>query len=271
MDKIFLNNLEIFAYHGVFQEEKKLGQKFILSLELDLDLREAGISGDLTKSVHYGELCNKVEEIFTKESYDLIETAAEKVAEFVLIEYPLVRGVKVHLKKPWAPILRHLEYAAIEINRKWHKAFISFGSNIGDKEENINSAIEYIKKSKHTKIVKISSLIKTEPWGYIDQEEFINGAMEIKTLLSPLELINFLLSVEKELKRERIIKWGPRTIDLDVIFYDDIISTDERIILPHPRMEQRMFVLEPLAEIAPYAVHPILKKRVIELMEKLKK
>lgn len=271
MDKIYLNNLEIFAYHGVFEEEKKLGQKFILSLELNLDLREAGVTGDLTKSVHYGELCHGVEKVFTKQSYDLIEMAAEKVAEFVLTEYPLVQGVKVTLKKPWAPIMRHLEYAAIEINRKWHKAFISFGSNMGDKEANINNAIELIKKSNHTKVVKVSSFIKTEPWGYVDQEEFINGAMEIRTMLSPIELVEFLLSVEQELKRERIIKWGPRTIDLDVILYDDVISTDERIILPHPRMEQRLFVLEPLAEIAPYEVHPIFRRRIIDLKEDVEK
>ena len=134
MDKIYLKNVEIFANHGVFAEEKSLGQKFILDIELNLDLEEAGKSGDLTKSVHYGELCHGIEKEFTKESFDLIETAAEKVANYTLKNYPLVKSVKVTLKKPWAPIGRHLDYAAVEIERGYHEAYLSIGSNIGDKK-----------------------------------------------------------------------------------------------------------------------------------------
>lgn len=100
MDKLYLKDVEIFANHGVFNEEKSLGQKFILSLELDVDLSLASKSGDLTKSVHYGELCHNIEKEFQKESYDLIETAAEKIAEYVLYNYDLVKNIKVLLKKP---------------------------------------------------------------------------------------------------------------------------------------------------------------------------
>ena len=144
MDKIYLKNVEIFANHGVFKEEKTLGQKFVLDLELTLSLEEAGRTGDLTKSVHYGELCHGIEKEFMKESYDLIETAAQKVAEFTLYNYPLVKDVKVTLKKPWAPIGRHLDYAAVQIERGLHEAYLSIGSNIGNKEENLNRAIELI-------------------------------------------------------------------------------------------------------------------------------
>ena len=189
MDKIYLKNVEIFANHGVFQEEKTLGQKFILDLELTLSLEEAGKTGDLTKSVHYGELCHGIEKEFTKTSYDLIETAAEKVAEYTLINYPIVESVKVTLKKPWAPIGRHLDYAAIEIERSWHEAYLSIGSNMGDKEKNLNEAISFIKNLENTKIEKVSSFIVTEPWGYLEQDEFLNGALKIKTLLSPKDLL----------------------------------------------------------------------------------
>ncbi|GAB6167642.1 2-amino-4-hydroxy-6-hydroxymethyldihydropteridine diphosphokinase [Clostridium carnis] len=270
MDKIYLENVEIFANHGVFQEEKNLGQKFILCVELTLDLSEAGKKGDLNKSVHYGELCHQIEKEFQSESHNLIETAAEKVAEFILYNYSVVKEVKVTLKKPWAPIGRHLDYAAIEITRSWHKAYISFGSNVGDKLQNIREAIDKIGNHKEIKIGKVSSLIKTEPWGYEDQEEFLNGAMEIDTTLSHRELMKVLLEIESEMKRERIIRWGPRIIDLDIIFFDNIISSDEDIILPHPRMEFRNFVLEPLNEIAPYVLHPVLNKRVFILFEENK-
>ena len=97
MDKLYLKDVEIFANHGVFNEEKSLGQKFILSLELDVDLSLASKSGDLTKSVHYGELCHNIEKEFQKESYDLIETAAEKIAEYVLYNYDLVKNIKLIL------------------------------------------------------------------------------------------------------------------------------------------------------------------------------
>ncbi|AYE35371.1 2-amino-4-hydroxy-6-hydroxymethyldihydropteridine diphosphokinase [Clostridium septicum] len=271
MDKLYLENIEIFANHGVFQEEKNLGQKFIISLELKLDTREAAITGDLTKSVHYGELCHKIEEEFQKESYDLIETVAEKVAEFILFNYKLVKEVKVTLKKPWAPINRHLDYAAIEIVRGWHKAYIALGSNIGGKEHNIKEAINRIKENKNITVSKVSNLIETEPWGFEDQDTFINGVIEVETILSPKELIKTLLSIENDMKRERILRWGPRIIDLDIIFYDDLISNDEEVIIPHPRMEEREFVLEPLNEIAPNMLHPILNKRVFQLLRDIKK
>ncbi|MGG5461587.1 2-amino-4-hydroxy-6-hydroxymethyldihydropteridine diphosphokinase [Clostridium sp. B9] len=270
MDKIVINDFEVFGNHGVFEEEKRLGQKFILSIELSLDTREAGITGDLTKSVHYGELAHKVEEEFKRESYDLIETAAEKICEFILLEYPLVKKVKLSLKKPWAPILRSLDTVFIGIERSWNEAYLSYGSNIGDKKYYIEEALKELNKEYHTKILKTSSLITTEPWGYTDQEEFLNGACMIKTLLSPKELMKFLLEIEQKLKRERIIKWGPRTIDLDIIFFNDLISEDEEVVLPHPRMHQRSFVLEPLNEIAPYKIHPLYKKRVFELLDNLK-
>lgn len=266
MDKLYLENIEIFANHGVFKEEKTLGQKFIISLELTIDMREAAITGDLNKSVHYGELCHRIEEEFKRESYDLIETATEKLAEYILFNYDMVKRVKVMLKKPWAPIGRHLDYAAVEIERGWHKAYISIGSNIGDKKKNIEESIERIKNIKEIRVSKISTLIETAPWGVEDQEEFLNGAIEIDTILSPKELIRTLLKIESDMKRERILRWGPRIIDLDVIFYDDLISSDEEIILPHPRMEERLFVLEPLNEIAPYMLHPIRNKRVFELL-----
>jgi len=270
MDKLYLKDVEIFANHGVFKEEKTLGQKFILTLELDLDVREAAKNCDLTKSVHYGELCHNIEKEFQRESYDLIETAAEKIAEYVLYNYDLVQGVKVLLKKPWAPIGRHLDTAAIEIYRKWHKAYISIGSNIGNKEENIKDSIGRLKENKEIKVTKIASIIETDPWGYEEQDTFKNTAIEIKTFLNPKELMKTLLTIEQDMKRERIIKWGPRIIDLDIIFFDDYATSDDYVTIPHPRMEEREFVLEPLNEIAPNYIHPLNKKRVFRMLEEIR-
>lgn len=267
MDKIYIKDLEIFANHGVFNEEKTLGQKFILNIEVSLSLREAAKTTNLTKSINYGELCHNIEKEFTSKTFDLIESAAENLAEYILLKYTLASSVKIKLKKPWAPILRHLEYAAIEIKRSKHEAYISIGSNVGDREKNLREAIELLKENKLITIEKISSFINTKPWGLEDQDDFLNGAIKIKTLLSHYELMDELLKIEEKMKRERIIKWGPRNIDLDIIFFDNLVTCDEHIILPHPRMEEREFVLKPLCEIAPYKIHPILNKRVFRLLE----
>lgn len=271
MDKIILKQVEIFANHGVFQEEKNLGQKFVIDLELSLDTKEAAVTGDLTKSVHYGELCHNIEKVFQKESYDLIETAAQKVADYILENYEIVKSVKLELQKPWAPIGRHLKYAAVSIERSWHEAYLSIGSNLGDKEKNLKNALNELEKHKEIKIEKVSEFLVTEPWGDENQDEFLNGAVKIKTTYSPKELMHVLLDTEKEMGKKRIRKWGPRIIDLDVVFYDDLISDDEEIIIPHPRMEEREFVLKPLLEICPYKIHPVLRKPVFRLYEELTK
>ncbi|MGL4991061.1 MAG: 2-amino-4-hydroxy-6-hydroxymethyldihydropteridine diphosphokinase [Sarcina sp.] len=271
MDTIFIKDFEVFANHGVFEEEKRLGQKFILDIELKLSTREAAMTGDLTKSVHYGELAHNVEEMFKKESYDLIETAAEKVAEFILLKYELVKEVIVRVKKPWAPIHRTLDTVFVEIKRKWNDVYISFGSNMGDSEKNIKDGLELINSSIYNKVIEVSTIIKTQPWGYKEQNEFLNGVCRIKTILPANELMKFLLDVEKKLNRERIIKWGPRTLDLDIIFFNDEVSDSGSVILPHPMMHVREFVLEPLNEIAPYKIHPLLNKRVFEILENFKK
>ena len=269
MDKIIIKDLEVYAYHGVNQQEKDMGQKFLVSLELYLDLKEAGESDDLNKTISYAAVCSDISEELKRSKYDLIEKVAEETASFILMKYDLLEGVKVLIKKPWAPIGKSLDYAGVEIERFWHKAYIAIGSNLGNKEENLNNSIEEIESHKAIKVTNISNFIETEPVGYLEQDKFLNGAIEVKTLLTPKQLIRYLLHIELELKRERIVKWGPRTIDLDVLLYDDIITFDEEIIIPHPRMHERFFVLKPLSEIAPFVVHPLLKKRIINLLEEL--
>ncbi|MEG0378124.1 MAG: 2-amino-4-hydroxy-6-hydroxymethyldihydropteridine diphosphokinase [Eubacterium sp.] len=270
MDKLIIKDLEVFANHGVFAEEKTLGQKFILSFELDLSMREAAVTGDLSKSVHYGELCAEIEREFQRESYDLIETAGEMLASYILEHYTMVECVKVIVKKPWAPIHKPLKYAAIEIKRGWHRAFISFGSNMGNKEENIKSGLELLYSDPSICSIKESSIIETEPWGYEDQDTFLNGVLEIETTYTPHELMTFLLKIELALKRERLLKWGPRTLDLDLLFYDRLIIDSPDLILPHPRIKDRLFVLDPLAEIAPFYIHPVTHQSMLELCERLK-
>lgn len=142
--------------------------------------------------------------------------------------------------------------------------YISFGSNIGDREKAIEDALTLVNKNE-MKITKRSNIIETEPYGYIDQPIFLNGAIEVETELSCREVLERLLQIEKEVGRVRKFKWGPRLIDLDIIFFNDEIYDEEDLKVPHPDMQNRDFVLKPLCEICPDFIHPILKKKVKEL------
>lgn len=269
MDKIFIENLEFIGHHGVFEEEKKLGQKFLISLELETSLREAGVEDNLEKTTHYGFVSKTVEKIFFSKSYDLIECLAEDIAREILVEYKYITKVKVKIKKPWAPVGLILDSIAIEIERKWNVAYLSLGSNMGNKKDNLERAILKILELKDTFVTKRSAIIETEPFGYKEQDDFLNACIEIKTLLFPKELLANLLRIEKEMGRERKIKWGPRIIDLDIIFYNKDVIEDEELIVPHPYMEYRDFVLRPLEEIKASFVHPLLNKRISTLRKEL--
>lgn len=271
MDKIIIENLELIAEHGVFKEEKFLGQKFIISVEMTTDTREAGKTGNLNASTHYGFVADDIEKIFTGESFDLIETCAEKIAEMILTKYPLISEIKVTVKKPWAPIRKHFDFVAVEITRKWHTVYLSLGTNMGDKKKNLLEAIEKIGKLENTKVTSQSTILETEPFGYTEQDMFLNACIELKTLFTPQELLEKLLNIELEMGRVRTIKWGPRIIDIDILFFDDEIIQDKNLAVPHPWISERMFVLEPLCEIAPNLIHPLERKPVATLKRILEK
>ena len=147
-------------------------------------------------------------------------------------------------------------------------AYIGLGSNLGDKEDNIKKAIDLMKEK--CKILEVSSLYKTEPVGYKNQDWFLNCTVEIKINFLPHELLIFLKSIEKKLGRVKTIKNGPRTIDLDILFYGNEVIKTNNLTIPHPRLHERLFVLEPLKEICPELVHPILKKNINELISDLR-
>lgn len=155
------------------------------------------------------------------------------------------------------------------MNDKKVTAYIGLGSNIGDREATLNRAVELLGKIEGIEVTAVSSFYNTAPFGYVEQPDFLNAAAEIKTALSPDGLLQVCMMIEKELKRERIIRWGPRTIDLDILLYDDSIINEEHLTVPHPRMHERDFVLKPLNEIAPCALHPVYRQTVREMYIKV--
>jgi 2-amino-4-hydroxy-6-hydroxymethyldihydropteridine diphosphokinase len=148
--------------------------------------------------------------------------------------------------------------------------YLSLGSNIGDRETNLKKAVDKIKQNK-IQIIKESRIYETKPYGIKEQRDFLNLALKIETTHTPQKLIKILLDIEKEMGRVRDVKWGPRIIDIDILFYDSLIINDENLIIPHPELHNRLFVLEPLSEIAPDFIHPVIKKSIIDLLNHLRK
>jgi 2-amino-4-hydroxy-6-hydroxymethyldihydropteridine diphosphokinase len=148
-------------------------------------------------------------------------------------------------------------------------SYIAFGSNLGDRNKNIEKAIEYLKELDGITIKKVSSIYETQPDGGPPQGTFLNGVLEIETALPPDELLDRLKGIEARLGRVKTEENSPRPIDLDIIFYQDIVIDGERIKIPHPRMHEREFVLKGLCEIAPEFVHPRLNKTAKKLYEEL--
>lgn len=270
MDKIVIKDLEIFAYHGVLPEEKVKGQTFVLTAELFCDLREAGLTDNLDKTVNYAQVCEDIYKVMTGDKFDLIEAVAENIADTILLKYELIKKVRIIVSKPEAPIDMDFDTVCVDITRKKHIAYLGIGSNLGDKESYLDYAVDQLNKDDYIKVSKVSTYIVTKPYGNVEQDDFLNGCLEIETLYTPSELLAVVNDIEQGAGRKRLIHWGPRTLDIDILLYDREIIMEEKLIVPHVEMGKREFVLKPLCEIAPFAYHPGYNKTVMELYDILR-
>ena len=153
---------------------------------------------------------------------------------------------------------------------KIHTAYIGAGSNIGNKFVNCKNGIVALSESQNTQIKKWSKFYKTEPVGYEEQDWFINVVVKVETTLDPFHLLKTLKSIEHDVGRiNDAVRFGPRILDLDILLFDDIVTNSSGLIIPHPRMHKRHFVLKPICDIDPYIIHPVFRRTMQSLLEGL--
>jgi len=268
-DEIRIEGLKVYANHGVLPEETRDGQFFYVNAVLYVDTSKAGKTDDLTHSVHYGEVSQFITDWMQENTCLLLEAVCEKLAKEILLKYDLIYAIDLEVRKPHAPIPLPFGCVSVKVHQSWHKAYIALGSNMGDKEKYIRDAVEALDNHPQIMVKKVSDLLVTAPYGGVEQDEFLNGVMEIETILNPEELLDALHEIENAADRKRTLRWGPRTLDLDILLYDRLVYESETLNIPHVDMQNRRFVLEPMVQIAPQAYHPLLGKNMKTLMEDL--
>ncbi|WP_169251624.1 2-amino-4-hydroxy-6-hydroxymethyldihydropteridine diphosphokinase [Brevibacterium sp. 'Marine'] len=257
-DRIELRGLTVRGNHGVFDFEKREGQDFVIDVTLHTSIERAAATDDLAETIHYGELAEDVAGIVENNTFDLIETLADRIADHCL---SLCEHVELVVHKPSAPIQRTFDDVRIRVER--HRAagadageteaYLSLGANLGDAADTLDQAVAALDRHPDITVTGRSSLFRTAPWGGVDQDDFLNLGVLVTTTLSALELLSVAQGIEVACGRTRELRWGPRTLDIDLIRFGGEDAEQHRrtprLTLPHPRAHERAFVLAPWAEL----------------------
>jgi dihydroneopterin aldolase/2-amino-4-hydroxy-6-hydroxymethyldihydropteridine diphosphokinase len=256
-DQIVLKGISAQGFHGVLAFEKRDGQTFVVDVTMHVDLAPAGTSDDLADTVNYAEVAGDIVALIEGEPLDLIEALASRIADRVLAR-PLVEAVEVVVHKPQAPVGHPFTDVQVSVFRERQApVVIALGSNIGDSVETLHDAA--IALYGLIDIVDVSPIVETDPVGGPDQPAYLNAVVTGTTHLAPSSLLAGLHDIERAHGRTREVRWGPRTLDLDLIQYGDpVFDTDVRmdsptLTLPHPRAHERPFVLVPWLQAEPEA------------------
>ena len=263
-NKILIRGLEVSARHGVLEEEKVNPQSFVFDVDLYADFYQAAKNDDINATVNYAKACDILVETVTAKTYNLIETLAYS-GVYALFEVLNLKKVSLTVYKPQAPVPHKFGTVGVTVTAEKEKVYLSLGSSMGDKKNYLDTAIKKLSQTRGIEVKKVSSYIVTEPYGGVAKNGFLNCAVEIETWLTPRQLLEEIHRIEKECGRVRTVRWGDRTLDIDIIFFGRKTVAEEDLQIPHPEYFKRDFVLKPLNEIAPDFVCPHFLKKVKDL------
>ena len=258
-DRISLHGLRGFGRHGVFDHERASGQEFVVDAVLWVDTRAAAAADDLSLTVDYGAVAGRLAAIVSGPPVALIETLAQRLAAACL-EDQSVCEVEVTVHKPQAPVGQPVSDIAVTIRRGQpgpasRPVVLALGSNIGDRLANLQRGLREL-CGPELACTAISPVYETHPVGGPDQDDYLNAVLLASSALPAAAILARCQAAEAALGRVRLQRWGPRTLDVDVIACDDEISDDPALTLPHPRAHERAFVLAPWLDVAPDARRP---------------
>ena len=254
-DQIEISALRVVAIVGALPHEREIAQPLQIDLTLDVDLSDAGRSDDLDDTVHYGFVADQVIALVQESKDTLLERLAARIADEVLT-FDRVEAVTVLVTKLRPPIAVDAASTAVRMHRTRataalapraaHRAFIALGSNLGDREGFLRAGVLGLGN-----VVAMSDVYETDPvGGPDDQGAYLNMVVEVETTLDPFALLRRCQRIEAEAMRQRVVRWGPRTLDVDIILYDDAAIQSDDLVVPHPLFAERRFVLQPLSDIA---------------------
>ncbi len=251
-DQIDLRGVRVHGKHGVLPDEKIDGHDFFVDALLWLDTAAAGTADALEYSVSYADIAQIIERVVDAPSVDLIETLAERICDAILAEHPLIRRVRVSINKPSAPIPQPFANVTVSAvrNAPPQVCVLALGSNMGDPRAHLVEALEGIRTFPGTRVRAVSRVYETDPVGGVDQASFLNAAVLVETQLSPWHVHRCTSELERQGHRVRDVRWGPRTLDVDVITWGSLILDDPNLTLPHPRAHERGFVLAPMLDVS---------------------
>jgi dihydroneopterin aldolase / 2-amino-4-hydroxy-6-hydroxymethyldihydropteridine diphosphokinase len=260
IDRIDINGLVVTTIVGALPHEREVAQPVRIDLSLQVDLRDAGRTDELADTANYGDVTQRVADAVRESKDVLLERLAERVAE-VAVGFDRVEGVEVTVTKVRPPIPEVIENTAVRIHRRRadfdqstrtsHTAIVALGSNLGDRERFLRLAIGRLGE-----IVAMSQVYETDPIGPEGQGAYLNMVVVVRTWLDPYGFIRRCQRIEAAALRQRVVRWGARTLDVDLLFYDDIHIDDPELTVPHPSFAERRFVLAPLSEVAPERCPP---------------
>ncbi len=255
-DRIEVRGLRVRGRHGVLDAERRDGQEFLIDAVLAVDTRPAATSDDLSLTVDYAGLSERLAAIVAGEPVRLIETLAERLAQACLAE-PGVRQAQITVHKPNAPMGRPFGDVSVTICRERPvRVVIALGSNLGDRLQELQRAVDALAAASGMAITAVSPVYETAPAGGPEQPDYLNAVVLAETSHPATGLLRQAHAIEAAAQRTREVRWGPRTLDVDIIAYGDEMSGDPALTLPHPRAQERAFVLAPWRDADPGAVLP---------------